>query len=124
VSEKIEKNNEALRLYLPSWIDFVKETFIAGVQPSTTPIRFTVVPLLQQSLYCSFCFYRLGFLTESFCHLSLSSAVRLIYGFSRIINETIAYTLLLFLNIYYIFHLSFIVQVPPICRCFILYNLF
>jgi hypothetical protein len=59
-------------------------------------------------------------LTESFCNFSPLSAalgkVWLVYSFSGIMNETIAYTLLLFL--YCNFCLGFIIGMPTILLLF------
>jgi hypothetical protein len=43
--------------------DLVEETFVAGVRPSMTPIRFSTVHSLQLP---SSCLHRLGLLTEYF----------------------------------------------------------
>ena len=46
----------------PTWINFV-----ASVWPSTAPICFVLVPLIQQSLHCGCCLHYNKLFTKFFC---------------------------------------------------------
>ena len=101
-----------------NWFDLVEEILVAGGRSSTASTRLSVVPSLQQSLYGGYCFYRMKFFTKFFCHFFqgyCAALEKLIYDSFEIINETIAYHMVLYLFLYYIFCLNFVVGVPTLC---------
>ena len=103
------------------WFDLVAEIFDVGDRPLMAQIQFSAMPSLQQPFNIDCCLYRIVLLTEFFCNLSPPCAVlekpRLAYGSSGILNETIAYCLVVLDMFLYLisilhFYLAFIFGIP------------